>query len=327
MIRIGVLGCGKIAERHILAYKKILGVKLVVADVDRGQAQRLGQELGVTVAETPEALFASSAIQAVDVCVPTLYHKENILKALEHGKHVFCEKPLCLNLGEALELKEAASASGKVVMTGYLYRFHPAFQFAKETLAEGIIGRPYFAIFRLGGRGSHALWKHKKSEGGGAILEMLVHKLDLVLWYFEDTPETTPLVLETVLKKREINGQEYEVDAEDLVLLRMRIQDVEVLCESDLLTPSYMNYLEIHGENGSIFTSILHFLPTLVFCKKPKGIFSQGNNIYTFPTENLFEKELGHFIAAIESGGGNTNSIDDSIRILRIIDQIGRYRP
>jgi len=326
MTKIGVLGCGKIAERHLLAYKKIPGVQVTTADIDYNRALEMGSKLDIPVIKRPEELLMFEDIEAIDVCIPTPHHKDAILKALENGKHVFCEKPLCANLEEALEIERASSLSGKTVMVGYLYRFHPAFQFVKRVIDEGIIGQPYFAIFRLGGRGSHALWKHRKEEGGGAISEMLVHKLDLISWYFGQIFKVTPLIYETVLSTREIDGKLFKVDAEDLVLLKLEADGVNIICESDLITPSYMDYIEIHGDNGSVFSSILDFMPTMVFCKQSRGEFKQGNNIYKFPTENLFEKELSHFVDSIKNGSRNINSIEDSVKTFRLIDQIRKVQ-
>lgn len=320
-MKIGMIGCGKIAERHILAYKKMDGIKVMVADIDRDRARALSESLDVVWADEVDHIFNSPDIDAVDVCVPTIYHKEYLIRALKTGKHAFCEKPLCLNLKEALEIKEWAEKSGKVVMVGYLYRFHPAFQFAKEVLDEGIIGKPRFSIFRLGGRGSHMPWKHKKSEGGGAVLEMMVHKLDLIIWYFNNVEEARFLEKDTVVKKREINGRIYDVDAEDLILLELEADGAKIICESDLLTPSYMNYVEIHGDNGSIFTSILHFMPTIVFCREARGVFNTGNNLYNFPMENLFDRELGHFVDCIRNKKEPLNSIEDSIKVFKILEK------
>jgi predicted dehydrogenase len=83
-----------------------------------------------------------------------------------------------------------------------------------------------------------------------------------------------------------------------------------------------MNTVEIHGDNGSVFTSILHYLPTIVYCKEERGVMAQGNNIYNFQQENLFEKELRHFVSSIKNGGGNTNSIKDSIEVLKVLEQV-----
>jgi len=322
MVKLGILGCGRIAERHLLAYKKMPGLEVVISDANLTAARKLGQQTRTTVIDDPTAMLNLSGLDAIDVCVPTRWHKESVLEALNLGKHVFCEKPLCPTLDEALEVESAAKSAGRIVMVGHLYRFHPAFEVVKEVLDAGIIGKPYFAIFRLGGRGGHVLWKHQREQGGGATLEMMVHTLDLICWYFGAIREVSLAVRERLLSRRLIGNKEEEVDAEDLVLLKLSADGVEVISESDLLSPSYMNTVEIHGDNGSVFTSILHYLPTIVFCKEERGVLAQGNNIYNFPQENLFEKELRHFVNAMKNGGGNTNSIKDSIEVLKVLEQV-----
>ena len=324
MVRIGILGCGRIAERHLMAYKKMPGAEVAIADANPAVARKLGQETRTPVIEDPASMLRMRELDAIDVCVPTRWHKESVVQALNLGKHVFCEKPLCTTLEDALEIDALARKVNRTVMVGHLYRFHPAFEFIKEVLDANIIGRPYFAIVRLGGRGSHVLWKHQREQGGGATLEMLVHALDLVCWYFGAVDRVWLALREVLLNRRAIGGKDEEVDADDMVLLKMSANGVEVICESDLLTPSYMNTVEIQGDNGSVFTSILHYLPTIVFCKQGKGVFAQGNNIYSFAQENLFEKELRHFLSAIKNGGGNTNSVKDSIELLKVLEQVNR---
>jgi len=127
---------------------------------------------------------------------------------------------------------------------------------------------------------------------------------------------------EIILPERTIAGKNIKADAEDFVLARLKADGVRIICESDLISPSYMNYIEIHGDNGSIFTSILHYMPTIVFCKQARGIYNQGNNFLQYEAINLFEKELRHFFNAIERTQRNMNSIDDSIKVLEIIEKI-----
>jgi hypothetical protein len=83
-----------------------------------------------------------------------------------------------------------------------------------------------------------------------------------------------------------------------------------------------MEYLELHGEYGSIFTSILGYFPTLLFLSEASGIYNQGNNIFNFEQVNLFELELEHFFACIKNSHRNINSIDDSIGLMKIIEKI-----
>jgi len=205
-------------------------------------------------------------------------------------------------------------------MVGYLYKFHPAYQFAKEIIDEKIIGEPYYAIFRLGGRGSHKAWKHKHETGGGVGNEMLVHMLDIIMWYFGNVKTVKNLYTDILLRKREIEGRIVESDAEDVVLLKIESQGgVTILCESDLVTPSYMNYVEVQGTNGSLWTSILDSFPTIVYCKQAKGAYDVGNNIFKFPKVDLFERELAHFIKCVENGETpQVNSIKHSVGVMKL---------
>ena len=325
MLKIGILGCGKIAERHILAYRR-LPVEVVVADLDEDAARAMASQYELTVLKHPDDVLDDPDIAAVDVCVPTPYHRDVIIQALEHGKHVFCEKPLCRTLDEAREIKQAAESSNNVLMVGYLQRFHPAFQLVKEVLDDRIVGKPYLALSRVGGRGDHASWKHQADSGGGVILEMLVHKLDQLVWFFGPANRVDVLVYDTLLPTRTIEGQQVQADAEDLVSLDLQFGGVRVLCEADFVTPSYMDHLEIQGDNGSIFSSMLHFMPTVIHTKERRGIYSQGSNFYNFPMVNLFELELSHFIETIESGHrNNINSLEDSLHVMEIVDQIRQH--
>jgi predicted dehydrogenase len=320
LTRIAVIGCGKIAEKHLAAYRK-LDVEVVVSDlVERGRM--VAENYGAEWSPDPDALLSDPSIDAVDVCTPTPTHADFILRALDERKHAFCEKPLARNLEEAQQIRQKAEENGCVLMVGYLYRFHPAFQFAREAIQEGIIGEPYFATFRLGGRGSHKAWKHKAETGGGAANEMLIHMLDLALWYFGEQQGVENLYTDTILAEREVEGEVVQADAEDIVLLKLTHESgVQSLCQSDLLTPGYMNHVEVEGTNGSIFTSILDYLPTCVYCKDARGVFDRGQNFREFGKVDLFERELGHFLAVINGEEREAvNSVHDSVQLMQVVD-------
>lgn len=322
-LTVGVVGCGRIAERHVEAYRKFESVRVIVADQDQAATHRLADAQHVEWADSADELLRRADIDAVDVCVPTPAHAGIVLAALECGKHVFCEKPLCETQAQAEEIAAAQATSRRLVMVGYLYRFHPAFQFAKHVLDDQVIGKPYFGIFRLGGRGSHRAWKHTTDAGGGATLEMMVHNLDLIQWLLGPAADVAVLGRETFLPSRVIDGGAVQVDAEDYVLAELQMRGgARVLCESDLVTPSYMNYVEIQGENGTLFTSILNYLPTVVYCREPRGVFNLGNNVQQFQTVNLFERELGHFIQVLRSEVPPMNVVEESIDVMAIVDRI-----
>ncbi len=321
-MKVGIIGTGKIAERHIVAYKKLNVDNIIISDIRTDNAERVSDQFKVELSDNVDYIISDEEVQIIDVCTPVTSHKEIILKSLKNNKHVFCEKPLCLNLKEAFQIKEAVKNAEKLLMVGYLYRFHPAFKKVREWLDEGLIGKPHFGVFRIGGRGGHQAWKHSLKDGGGAINEMLIHNLDLILWYLGGAQKVKVLSKDVLLKERVIKGHRIKADAEDLILIEIENNGVKILCEADFVSPIYLEYIEIHGENGSIFTSILNFLPTILFLKKESGIYNQGHNFFNFEQVNLFELEIEHFLKCIKNGKRNTNSINDSIEVLKIVERL-----
>jgi predicted dehydrogenase len=288
MVNIGLIGCGKIAERHLGAYAALDGVAVTLYDVDTDAAARRAHEFGLEMTASLEELLSRPDIDAVDICAPTPWHCELVVAALARDKHVFCEKPLCATRADARAIHTAAVRSHGRLMVGYPYRFYPAIQYVKQVLDAGVIGRPHLALLRLGGRGDAAAWKHRQATGGGAILEMMVHELDMAYWFFGSLRTPRVLYKRTLLRERRIGQTRTQADAEDCVLARLEAGPVQILCEADLATPSYMNHFEIQGENGSIFSSMLDYLPTQVFLKQARGGFSAGATTRTFAAVNVF---------------------------------------
>jgi len=321
-VRVGVLGCGKIASKHLNSYQKIDEFDVTITDIKPEKARTAADKHNVAYAEDPDDVLEDPDIDAIDVCIPVNAHQEVIETALQEGKDVFCEKPLARTADEAREIKAVADETDNQIMVGYLYRFHPAFEIAKEAIEDGIIGDPHYAMFRVGGRGSHRAWKHQAETGGGATNEMLVHMLDLIVWWFGAPAATEALWTDTILDEREIDGETVEANAEDIVVLRATAGDgTEILCESDLITPSYMNGIEVHGSDGSVLTSILDHFPTSIYCNEPTAIYDRGHNFHEFSRVDLFEKELLHFGECVTNGNKpDQNTVEDAIKVRQIID-------
>jgi predicted dehydrogenase len=318
-MRVGIVGCGRIGARHLDAYHKIGGVQVVVADENEVAAKALASTPGVTAAGLAGLL--DTQLDALDVCVPSYAHHSWIMAGLQHGLHVFCEKPLCLNHRDASEVQEAARGARRNVVVGYLYRHHPAFQFMKEVIEGGIIGNPHLALARLGGRGSHQPWKHD-IVGGGAIFEMMVHMLDLMEWLLGPLDNGRLLHHELLLPVRQINGELREARAPDCAVASLEAGGVRAICQSDLVTPSFMNYVEVQGDNGSVSASILDLMPTMVYCNEPRGLFDRGHNPRQFDPVNLFVSELAGFITTVEAGRFDAGPLAASVNLARFVDSL-----
>ncbi len=318
-MRVGIVGCGRIGARHLDAYHKIGGVRVVVADENEVAAKALASTPGVTAVGLAGLL--DTQLDALDVCVPSYAHHSWIMAGLQHGLHVFCEKPLCLNHRDASEVQEAARDARRNVVVGYLYRHHPAFQFMKEVIEGGIIGNPHLALARLGGRGSHQPWKHD-IVGGGAIFEMMVHMLDLMEWLLGPLDNGRLLHHELLLPVRQINGELREARAPDCAVASLEAGGVRAICQSDLVTPSFMNYVEVQGDNGSVSASILDLMPTMVYCNEPRGLFDRGHNPRQFDPVNLFVNELAGFITTVEAGRFDAGPLAASVNLARFVDSL-----
>lgn len=318
-MKIGIVGCGRIGARHLDAYLKLGNVEVVITDENEAAAKALADSMRVQAVPAEELFDAT--LDALDVCVPSHFHLPWIMAGLERGLHVFCEKPLCLSYADSVCIRDAALSARRNVTAGYLYRYHPSFQFMKEIIDDEVIGRPHLAVARLGGRGSHQPWKHDV-EGGGVIFEMMVHMFDLVGWLLGPLEHGQLLHHELLLPVRKINGDAYKAEVPDCAVVSLHAGGVQAICQSDLVTTSFMNFVEVHGDNGSVTASILDSMPTMVYCNEPRGIFDRGHNPRRIEPTNLFVRELGEFIETVASGKFDPAPLSQSVNLARFVDSL-----
>ncbi|MFH1089947.1 MAG: Gfo/Idh/MocA family oxidoreductase [Pseudomonadota bacterium] len=330
-IKIGLIGCGKQAQKHVSGLKRLPGVRVVLADIDAEQARRLAEKEQCEYLPRPQDIFNHPDVAAIDVCTPTGSHYDLLKQALEAGKHFLCEKPLTDNLGQARELTRLAEEKKLFGMVGFIYRFAPVFEKAREILGGAqdpnmspALGRIVSACFRLGGRGSHQVWKHRRATNGGAVNEMLVHMLDLALWYFGPPRSLEVLACDLLRPTRSIMGREVDADAEDYVLVRMQTgRGVDVVCQADLITPAFTQYIEVQGERGTFFGSIQADLPSFVFVESEGGGFPQGRTALDNAPRNLYEAQMSEFVTAVRGPDRKTRcSLEDSVTLLETLELI-----
>ena len=193
-VRAGVVGLGK-GYGHAAAYHDDQRTSLeALCDIDAARlaATAARVESRHTFAD-PHELFRSGAVDVVSIATPNATHHELTLAALEAGLHVLCEKPLAVNAGQARQMAAAAAAAGRVLMVNYNYRFVPASQALKAAAANGALGEVYFArsVWHRS-RGIPGLRRGRKSwfveravAGGGPLIDLGVHRLDLALWLMD----------------------------------------------------------------------------------------------------------------------------------------------
>lgn len=188
-LRIGVVGTGNIFRfAHLPAWLANPETEIVaVCDAYRAGAQKVADEHGIPdVYEDYSELIARDDIDVVNVCTPNLYHSEVSVAALQAGKHVFCEKPDAINPAEAVKMAEAAKASGKVLMVMRNNRYRPVSRFLKSYVENGHMGEVYAGrcgwVRRRGIPGKGGWFTTKALSGGGPLIDLGVHMIDLAIW-------------------------------------------------------------------------------------------------------------------------------------------------
>ncbi|MEW6280958.1 MAG: Gfo/Idh/MocA family oxidoreductase [Candidatus Eremiobacterota bacterium] len=194
-LRLGMIGCGRIASVHASALGKIhhaglVPVELVHAcDVAPERAERFQAEHGFQqVAADYRTVLEDSSLDAVFVCTPTAQHLPAVLLAAEVGRPIFCEKPLGPNLREVEEMCQAVERAGLHAQLGLFLRFSSVCNVMRAHLEEG--GHPMAAVFRddqyfpaAGRYGGD--WRSKRELiHSGPLLEHSIHAIDLLRWFF-----------------------------------------------------------------------------------------------------------------------------------------------
>lgn len=203
-VKIGLIGLGFMGSTHWRIYQSLPGVKVAaLADVDadkrRGDISKVVGNIGggdndaldmtdVAVYEDALEMIASADVDIIDICVPTPYHCQYILAALKAGKHVFCEKPLCRNLAQLEEIREAVKNSDRFFNVGMCIRAWPEYVVTKELVDSGAVGEVKTAFFRrlspsVDGNAWNN-WFMKEEMSGGAALDMHLHDTDFVTYMF-----------------------------------------------------------------------------------------------------------------------------------------------
>jgi len=200
-IRVGIAGCGAIARTvHLPLLRKRRDVRIQsFAEPDAAARNRASGLLPEARAfETLDAMLSEARPDAVIVALPTGLHGAATVAALESGCDVYVEKPLAASLAEADSVMQAWRASDRIGMVGFNARFNPLVRRLRERVREGRAGTPVYVrtVFSIAPREMPA-WKRRRETGGGALLDLGVHHVDLVRFLFDRDPVAVKAAIES----------------------------------------------------------------------------------------------------------------------------------
>jgi myo-inositol 2-dehydrogenase/D-chiro-inositol 1-dehydrogenase len=187
-LRIGIAGLGRLGRHHAENLsQRIPRAELVAACSPVAEERDWAKAtLGVPRVSTKfEELLADRDVQAVFIVTPTALHPAQIIAALQAGKHVFCEKPLSLELADCRRVEvESAKRPELKVMIGYGRRFDPSYSDAHEKVRKGLIGQPFLVRSQnLDLNDPSGFFVRFAPTSGGIFLDCTVHDIDLARWF------------------------------------------------------------------------------------------------------------------------------------------------
>lgn len=190
-LKVGIIGLGGICRaQHMAGYKKLDNVEIVaICDILPEKIETFKKEFDLNdVASFTDYkdLLNFEGIDFIDICAPNYLHSIIAVEALEKGLHVFCEKPDAVSVSEALKMKEAAEKSGKHLMVMRNNRYRKTAKYLKKYIADGKMGDIYCGRCgwqrRRGIPGKGGWFTTKEQSGGGPLIDLGVHMIDLAIW-------------------------------------------------------------------------------------------------------------------------------------------------
>lgn len=194
-LKIGFVGCGGIAfSKHFPALAKLKDKVELVAfcDLIKDRAEKGKKEYGDDGAKVYTdyvELLKDKSIDVIHVLTPNISHSEITVAALEAGKHVMCEKPMAINSAEAQRMIDAAKSTGKKLTIGYQNRFRSDSLETKAACESNELGEIYYSkahAIRRRGVPTWGVFPDKAKQGGGPLIDIGTHALDLTLWFMDN---------------------------------------------------------------------------------------------------------------------------------------------
>ena len=187
-IKVGIVGCGGIAGgKHLPGHNGVKDVSIIAAcDIDESRAKAFAKQHDIPhVFSKYEKLVEMDELDAVSVCTPNNFHAGPTIAALNAGKHVICEKPIAANAIDGQAMVDAQRASGKILQIGLQSRFGAGARTLRKLHEDGFFGDVYYAramAMRRRGVPASPSFLSKAIAGGGPLIDIGVHILDVLLW-------------------------------------------------------------------------------------------------------------------------------------------------
>jgi predicted dehydrogenase len=286
------------------------GALRAVASRNADQARAYADEWEIPVSYgSYEALLADAEIDVVYVPLPNHLHMEWVIRALESGKHVLCEKPMCLSADEFDRIREASNATGKCVMEAFMYRHHPQIQLFRSIIESGTIGdvKGMYSEFVAAFSRDADNYRMQAEIGGGALLDVGVYPISF-FQYLDPSP------VSRVDARAHIEGG---IDLSVWATLEFASGVTAQFFAS--FVSEYSTRTSVMGTKGRL--DITHPFNATHLCEAWTTISGEKQSI-ELPQIALYAGEIENMNDVVLGIGKPLFSLDDSLRVLETVLQI-----
>ena len=324
MIKVGIIGFGKMGQLRAKTLEDVGGCEIAsVFDVT------LPEDVAYPVAPDAQAIIDDASIDAVVICTPNFLIKEMVIKSLEAGKDVFCEKPPAMNGADMADIVAAYKASGKVLMYGFNHRRHAAVIKMKELTESGEMGKVLWMRGRYGksvdGEYLQGWRASKELSGGGILLDQGIHMLDLFLHIGGQPFDEVQAMVSSLYWKTE--------GIEDNVFAMMRNSDTGMCAQlhSTMTQWRHLFSLEVFLEKGYM---VLNGLKTgsgtygeelLTVARNrsraPAATWEEEEK-FSYPIDTSWASEAEAFYAAMTKKTQTHGTVEHAVGVMNLVDKI-----
>lgn len=317
MTRLAIIGAGTMGAIHARSCMDIPDADAAwVVDTEFARAEALADALGARATADLDAALGDSDVEAVIVAVPTYLHRAVTERAAAQGKHILCEKPIARTGEDAEAMLAACERAGVRLMVGHVVRFFPDYARIRDELERGAIGQVgVVRASRLNvypanaqGGGGRA-WYADLSLSGGPILDLMIHDLDTLRWYFG--------AVERVFA-RSLSHTPYQPRVDYALAIIRFASGVIAHVEASWAHSGFRTAIEITGEHGALRHASGETAPIRVELvdptPPPTGALVPRGPLPAGP----YEIELRHFLSCLASGDPFLTNGKEGLRSLEL---------
>ena len=322
MLRLGIVGCGKVTTMfHLKAIEEVEEVSVAaVADLDRARMEDVRKKSGAERGYTdPKELLSDPDVEVIAINTPPRFHEETVVGSLRAGRHVLCEKPLAQSVEGCIRIKEAQGGSGLVVLPVHNYAFTPCLGTAMGIVRSGEIGE----IRSVGVGFDNNLWSYgaktdfRMRDAYAIVEDLLPHALSVI--------HTISGPVRSVEEARGWRRSYDVVDNLSLILMTDEGVRVEGSVNWTSLIPAFK--VSVEGESGKLEMDLMKF-PYRISVESTRGkrrIDEKGLGQYLDLVRlrhPAFVGQYRHLVGAIDGSEAPLFTVDDEMGMLRVMGEV-----